>query len=163
PVAPSEHAPDVPRELERLILQLLAKQAQDRPTSAAAVAALLGELADAPAAPVAPAVDPPAATQARRCRSVRVPSADVGDPAQRGEILLGERLSRVISADASVDSATGRLLELRVEQPALLRVSRTPFVGRARELEQLREAFGQARDASSCVLVTVSGAPGIGK
>jgi len=83
--------------------------------------------------------------------------------AQAGEILLGERARRTIAADAAIDSATGRLLELHSEQPALLRASDTPFIGRASELDDLRSAFARARDERTCGLVTVAGAPGIGK
>jgi tetratricopeptide (TPR) repeat protein len=62
-----------------------------------------------------------------------------------------------------VEAASGRLLELRSVQPGLLRVSRTPFVGRARELGELRAALAQTGAARACHMVTVLGAAGLGK
>jgi tetratricopeptide (TPR) repeat protein len=261
PVAPSEHDPRVPPALERLILELLAKLPQQRPTSAADVAVALAGMAPggdaASATRVAPTVVGLRPTQSRRFVSVLAAGADIDDPealhsvferasaaierhggtierylgdalvgffgldgshgddtlraaraalelcdeapqlrlgieagelflgsgprgavatgsaiksagklaeqASAGEILLGERARRTIARDASIDAKTGRLLELRTEQPALLRASETPFVGRGPQLDELRAAFARARDERTCRLVTVAGAPGIGK
>lgn len=258
PVPPSQHAPAVPPALERLILRLLAKQAAQRPASAAEVVQALARMR-APGGEDAPPPAPPAArADARRLVSVLAVRTDIEDPealhgafdrcaavieqhggtverylgdalvglfglteshgddAQRaaraavelraataelrlgletgelflgaasrgaaiatgaaitdagrlseraaaGEILLGDRIARALGADASVDAASGRLLELRIDQPALLRARATPFVGRAPELSELHAALARTRDERACRLVTIVGPPGIGK
>ena len=70
PAPPSVHEPAVPPELERLILQLLAKRPEERPASAAAVADALGAIS-------AVAPRPPAA---RRMVAILVVRAEGGDP-----------------------------------------------------------------------------------
>ncbi len=261
PVAPSHHEPAVPPALERLILDLLAKEPASRPPSAAAVAEALAQIA-APGSGASPAsasrAPGPRAPAARRLVSVLAAGADVGDPealhatfdrcgalverhggtverylgdalvgffgltesrgddalraaraavelraaepglrlgletgelflgtgphgatvatgaairtagrlaehAAAGEILLGERIRGTVAVDATIDERSGRLLELNVERPGLLRAASTPFVGRARELAELHAAFARARDEQACRIVTVAGAPGIGK
>ena len=106
PVAPSWHNPDVGRELEALILKLLAKDADERPESA----------------------------QVTR-----------------------EALSRV--ATAPTDAAAARD---RSDANPLDRLASGVFVGRDRELEQLRSAFDDALSGQGRVLMLV-GEPGIGK
>ena len=259
PVAPSQHAPGVPPALERLIMELLAKEPQRRPASAAAVVAALAAMSvsetaggDTPRAAAAPAPG------ARRLVAVLAARADVADPevlhglldrcgavveqhggsverhlgdglvgvfglteshgddamraaraavelraatadlrlglesgevflgagprgttvatgmaitaagslaerAAPGEILLGPGIRPAVERDAAIDADSGRLLELRLEQPALLRTPATRFVGRSGELAALHAAFARARDERACRLVTVAGAPGIGK
>jgi tetratricopeptide (TPR) repeat protein len=274
PVAPSVHAPALAPSLERLILELLAKDPGQRPPSAADVAAALAAMAAggdvlpwprrrgvaaappdrAPALAAAPRGRP----DARRIVSVLAARADLADPealhgvfercaavierhggtverylgdtlvgffglheshddaalramraavelrsataelrlgvesgeiflgagprggavptgapitaagrlaerAAEGEILLGDGVRRVVATDASVDPASGRLLALVPEQPALLRTPETPFVGRARELGELRAAYEHVCDERACRIVTVVGPPGIGK
>ncbi|MEA2137364.1 MAG: hypothetical protein QOG56_514, partial [Solirubrobacteraceae bacterium] len=275
PVAPSVHAPALPPLLERLILDLLAKDPAERPPSAAQVAAALAAMgasgtgavrlpwprrADdgATASARASAATDARRPDARRLVSVLAARADLADPealhavfercsavverhggsverylgdalvgffgldeshdddalratraavelrsasgdlqlglesgevflgagprgatiatgapitaagrlaerAQIGEILLGERIRLAVGTNANVDLASGRLLALAPEQAALLRTSETPFVGRERQLDELRAAYEHARDARACVAVTVVGAPGIGK
>jgi tetratricopeptide (TPR) repeat protein len=90
-------------------------------------------------------------------------AARLAEQAAPGEILVGEQIRREIAVDARIEAASGRLLELLEEPPALARTAHTPFVGRARELGSLLDAFAQARDAHDCHLVTVVGPPGIGK
>ena len=87
----------------------------------------------------------------------------LADGAAEGEIMLGEQIRHAVGAEASIDPQSGRLLELLVEQPALLRPATTPFVGRGHELGELYRAFARVRDERSCRLVTVAGPPGIGK
>ena len=87
----------------------------------------------------------------------------LAERAEPGDILLGDQLRRAVAADADVDPATGRLLELQLEQPALLRPATTPFVGRARELAELRAAFERIREERGCRLVTIAAPPGTGK
>lgn len=83
--------------------------------------------------------------------------------AAEGEILLGEEVRRAVVAEARIDPFSGRLLELRLEQPALLRTPQTPFVGRRTELDELHAALARTRGERACHLITVAGAPGIGK
>jgi DNA-binding SARP family transcriptional activator/tetratricopeptide (TPR) repeat protein len=93
-----------------------------------------------------------------------------------GEIVLGETtwgLTRsAVRADfARVGAATGkgsqatvwRLLEVRDGAAAISRRFDTPFVGRARELAQLRDAYERTRAEKAPCLVTVFGEAGIGK
>jgi tetratricopeptide (TPR) repeat protein len=89
-------------------------------------------------------------------------AARLADDASKGEILLGEQIRAAIAANATIDPATAGLVEL-LERPALVRGPATPFVGRAKELDELHTAFAHARDARACRLVTVAGPPGIGK
>jgi len=93
-----------------------------------------------------------------------------------GEIVLGEatwRLTRsaVRAEFVNVVTATGkgsqdavwRLLEVREGAPAISRRFDTPFVGRARELAQLRSAYERTRGEKAPCLFTVFGEAGIGK
>jgi tetratricopeptide (TPR) repeat protein len=263
PVPPSQRAPSVSATLDRLILDLLAKDAGQRPSAAATIAALRAiddgagtGTADGPG-PTGPSLAP-ARPASRRVVSVLAARSDVGDPealngvfercaevieqhggtverylgdalvgffglseshgddalraaraavelqattselrlgiesgevflsagprgapvptgaaigaagrlaadAAEGEILLGDSARQAVAAEASIDPSSGRLLELHAEQPALLRATTTPFVGRARELGELHRIFAAARDERACRLVTLAGAPGIGK
>ncbi|HEV2787255.1 MAG TPA: protein kinase, partial [Solirubrobacteraceae bacterium] len=87
----------------------------------------------------------------------------LAEQAGRGEILLGEDIRHAVAADATIDPASGRLLDLQADRPALLRARSSPFVGRAQELTQLHAALAQACDEEACRLVTISGAAGLGK
>ena len=87
----------------------------------------------------------------------------LADRAAAGEILLGNAIRQVVAAEVTTDAAGERLLELQAEQPALLRPATTPFVGRTRELAELRAAFDEARATRTCRLVTIAAPPGIGK
>jgi DNA-binding SARP family transcriptional activator/tetratricopeptide (TPR) repeat protein len=93
-----------------------------------------------------------------------------------GEILLSEatcRLTRgairaepanvVTGTGASRQAAAWRLLEVRAGAPAISRRFDTPFVGRARELAQLRSAYERACGEKAPCLFTVFGEAGIGK
>jgi predicted ATPase len=56
-----------------------------------------------------------------------------------------------------------RLVEVLDDAPAFMRRLDAPFVGRERELEQLRDAFARAVESNAAQRVTVPGPPGIGK
>ena len=90
------------------------------------------------------------------------------------EILLGDRTFRLVEGAArgepleplEVKGRTApvrawRLLELTAEEAIVAHA--TPFVGREREQEELREAFALTRDERTCRLCTIVGPAGIGK
>jgi DNA-binding SARP family transcriptional activator len=95
--------------------------------------------------------------------------------AQEGEILLGENVYALVHDVVRVERLepltlrgrtakvqAWRLLDL-VDDQQPLRSPRTPFVGRERELEELRAAFARVRGGRSCHAMTVVGPAGIGK
>jgi DNA-binding SARP family transcriptional activator len=121
-----------------------------------------------------------AGTGARRQRFVTGDAMTVadglGEAAAEGEILLGERTYRLIvprvrtgrAAPVAVrgrdaDVTARRLEGLEADESAALSGAAAPFVGRERELDELREAFARASRERACRLVTVVGPPGIGK
>jgi len=92
-----------------------------------------------------------------------------------GEILLGENIYPLVREFVRAEPLEPlalkgraakvqpwRLLGLHTE-PGPRRSSGSPFVNRARELAELREAFAQVRDEQTCKAVTVIGPAGIGK
>src|SRR5918999_360336 len=96
--------------------------------------------------------------------------------AAEGEILLGENVHRLLRGAVRAErleplalkgrSATvqaWRLVGLNADDTAPPRAPRSPFVGRARELEALRAAFARAREEDACRAVAVVGPAGIGK
>jgi class 3 adenylate cyclase/tetratricopeptide (TPR) repeat protein len=96
--------------------------------------------------------------------------------AAAGEILLGEMTYGLTREAVVVDrlpplAAKGkaepltayRLLEVRETTEAIDRRFDSPLVGRGRELAVAAEAFQQAVAEPSCFLLTVLGAPGVGK
>lgn len=87
----------------------------------------------------------------------------LAERAGQGHVLLGEAIRAAVAADVRVEADSGRLLELRSVRPGHLRVSRTPFVGRARELAELRAILARTGAARACHMVTVLGAAGLGK
>jgi DNA-binding SARP family transcriptional activator len=87
----------------------------------------------------------------------------LAERAGEGQVLLGEAVRAAVAADVRVEAASGRLLELRSVRPGLLRVSRTPFVGRARELGELRAILARTGAARACHMVTILGPAGLGK
>jgi DNA-binding SARP family transcriptional activator len=85
-----------------------------------------------------------------------------------GEILVGAETLVVAGAAAAVEELEP--LELPVAAFRLLAVGEVPerphrslFVGRTRELELLRGAWGRVVEGGRCELVTVVGEPGVGK
>ncbi|MFL5979471.1 MAG: BTAD domain-containing putative transcriptional regulator [Gaiellaceae bacterium] len=92
-----------------------------------------------------------------------------------GEILLGERTFRLVEEMVEAEPleplavkgrkalvSAWRLLELSPVAP-LSHLHQVPFVGRERQLEELRSAFTRARDERACVLCTIVGPAGLGK
>jgi DNA-binding SARP family transcriptional activator len=103
-------------------------------------------------------------------------ASSLQDAAVPGEILLSEatcRLTRgaVRAEPANLLTGTGRsgqaaawrLMEVRAGASAISRRFDTPFVGRARELTQLRSAYERACNEKAPCLFTVFGEAGIGK
>ena len=103
-------------------------------------------------------------------------AARLEQAAQPGEVLLGEATYRLVADAAVVEAAPAveakgksqplaawRLLGLRPDVPAFARPIAAPFVGRGRELDELRLAFDTAVRESACSLATIAGPPGIGK
>jgi DNA-binding SARP family transcriptional activator/class 3 adenylate cyclase/tetratricopeptide (TPR) repeat protein len=96
--------------------------------------------------------------------------------APEGEILLGENVYRLVRGSVRAErleplalkgrSATvqaWRLLDLDLDGTARARTPGSRFVGRERELEELRGAFARALGEKACHAVTIVGPAGIGK
>jgi len=106
--------------------------------------------------------------------AVHVASA-LQQAAESGEILISEAMWRLTRGAVRAESAallTGkggrnvsawRLLEVRAGAPAISRRFDTPFVGRGRELAQLRSAYERTCSEKAPCLFTVLGEAGIGK
>jgi class 3 adenylate cyclase len=100
-------------------------------------------------------------------------AARLEQAAQPGEILLGTETLTLVRA--AVDTVTIEPLELKGKaEPVrahrlaavtgdLERAHKTPFVGRATEVEALRQAWGLVLDEGRCERVTIAGEPGMGK
>jgi class 3 adenylate cyclase/tetratricopeptide (TPR) repeat protein len=93
-----------------------------------------------------------------------------------GEIMLGQLTYQLVSETVRAEALAPlklkgktepidawRLVEVLPDVPAFTRRLDVSFVGRSRELEVLRGAFERAHAEGSCGLVTIVGAPGIGK
>jgi class 3 adenylate cyclase/tetratricopeptide (TPR) repeat protein len=103
-------------------------------------------------------------------------AARLEQAAQPGEILLGRgtyQLVRNAVLSKAVDPlalrgkaeavSAWRLVDVLADVPAFTRRIDAPFVGRHEELSLLVQAFERAAKDGACELVTVVGAPGIGK
>jgi class 3 adenylate cyclase/tetratricopeptide (TPR) repeat protein len=103
-------------------------------------------------------------------------AARLEQAAQTGEVLIGQATYHLVRDAVVVESAPSveakgksqplaawRLLGLRSDVPAFARPIATAFVGRHRELDELRHSFETAVRDSSCRLATIVGPPGIGK
>jgi class 3 adenylate cyclase/tetratricopeptide (TPR) repeat protein len=96
----------------------------------------------------------------------------VADP---WDILLGERTHRLVDAAVRADplkplAIKGRLAPVQAwrlrelaPREAIGERPTTPFVGRERELDEVREAFARTHDLRVCRLCTIVGPAGIGK
>jgi DNA-binding SARP family transcriptional activator len=96
--------------------------------------------------------------------------------APEGEILLGNNIHRMVRGAVAAERIepmevkgraakvqAWRLLALEGDGLARPALAGSPFVGRARELDELRTAFTRAREEAFCHAVTVVGPAGIGK
>ncbi|TMF16466.1 MAG: guanylate cyclase [Chloroflexi bacterium] len=103
-------------------------------------------------------------------------AARLEQAAQPGEILLGrdthwlvrdvvraEPLDGLVVKGKSQPIAAFRLLEIPRNGSASVSRSAAPLVGRQRELTMLRGQLAACKEGHACRLVTVLGAPGIGK
>jgi class 3 adenylate cyclase/tetratricopeptide (TPR) repeat protein len=103
-------------------------------------------------------------------------AARLEQAASPGEVLLGDSTYRLVRDAVTVEPAgpldlkgkaepvpAWRLLEVSPEGPGIARSLDSPIVGRDRELALLRQAFDRAAAERACRLVTVLGAPGVGK
>jgi class 3 adenylate cyclase/tetratricopeptide (TPR) repeat protein len=103
-------------------------------------------------------------------------AARLEQSASPGEVLVGSATWRLVRhavdaepvAPLSVKGKSAaleayRLLGVRAATPPRAQRSRTPMVGRQRELGSLLDAFHQAVADRNCQLVTVLGAAGVGK
>ena len=103
-------------------------------------------------------------------------AARLEQAAEAGAILIGETTYGLVRDAVVVEPAADvlakgksrplpawTLLGLRPDVPAFTRPIVTPFIGRRRELDGVREAFETAARESSCRLATIVGPPGIGK
>ena len=92
-------------------------------------------------------------------------AAGLRDRAAPGRVLSGMRTWRLVRHAATGFALDGSWVVEAVDPEAapLLRRLETPIVGRERELEQVVDAFERAAADARPHLVTVFGAPGIGK
>jgi DNA-binding SARP family transcriptional activator len=92
-------------------------------------------------------------------------AASLRDRAAAGEVLAGLRTWRLVrhGVTGSPRDGSWAVEAVDLEAAPLLRRLETPIVGRERELEQVVEVFQRAAAESRPHLVTVFGAPGIGK
>jgi class 3 adenylate cyclase/tetratricopeptide (TPR) repeat protein len=103
-------------------------------------------------------------------------AARLEQAAQPGEILLGAVTHELVGGAVRTEPVeplklkgkaqpveAWRLVEVLPDAPAFTRRIDAPFVGRSEELRRLREAYNTTTATGACTLVTVTGAPGIGK
>ncbi|HEY8854555.1 MAG TPA: adenylate/guanylate cyclase domain-containing protein [Candidatus Dormibacteraeota bacterium] len=92
------------------------------------------------------------------------------------EILLGDATRRLVWSAVKLEPVerlalkgkaqvvvAWRLLELDEEAPSFARHLELPLIGRKRELNQLRQAYGRAARERACCVFTLLGSAGIGK
>jgi class 3 adenylate cyclase/tetratricopeptide (TPR) repeat protein len=103
-------------------------------------------------------------------------AARLEQAAAPGEILIGDLTYQLVRDAVTVEQVaplelkgkTGpqpawRLIEVSAEAPGITRRLDSPIVGRDDELGELRRAFDRTAAERACRLVTVLGAPGVGK
>src|ERR687897_712097 len=103
-------------------------------------------------------------------------AARLEQAAAPGEILIGEETQRLLDGRVAVELveplalkgkggrvAAFRLLAAEPEAAPPARPRRLPLVGRSAELRLLRDVFKRCAEDRACGLITVVGAPGVGK
>jgi class 3 adenylate cyclase/tetratricopeptide (TPR) repeat protein len=103
-------------------------------------------------------------------------AARLEQAAAPGEVLIGPKTLRLVRNAVVADPteplelkgksepvAAFRLVEVMAGAPGVARRLDSPMVGRERQLGRLRQAFDGVVADRSCQLVTVIGAPGVGK
>ncbi len=100
-------------------------------------------------------------------------AARLEQAAEPGEVLLGQPTLALVRGAVDANAVGPLELKGKAESVSVYRLVRvrdaperrrdTPFVGRARELALLRDAWQRARTGRCCELVTVVGDAGIGK
>jgi predicted ATPase/class 3 adenylate cyclase len=103
-------------------------------------------------------------------------AARLQQAAAPGEILVGETTRRLLGDRVAVAEvapllvkgkrgpvSAARLLAVTADTPSPSAITGSPFVGREDELHLLREAFERCVADRACRMVTILGAPGIGK
>jgi class 3 adenylate cyclase len=103
-------------------------------------------------------------------------AARLEQTAAAGEILIGGGTYELVADAVNVESleplalagkshpvAAWRLTSMRNEGIPFSHAPATPFIGRAEELETLRDVFDRAVAERTCALATIVGPPGIGK
>jgi class 3 adenylate cyclase/tetratricopeptide (TPR) repeat protein len=103
-------------------------------------------------------------------------AARLEQAATPGDVLLGPLTYRLVREAVRAEAVeplalkgkakpleAWRLVEVLPDVPAYTRRIDAPFVGRGDELALLQAAFERVREGGRCELVTVLGAPGIGK
>lgn len=99
-------------------------------------------------------------------------AARLEQAARADEILLGEETRGLIGDRVRVERlepltvkgkaaplSAWRVVELLPDSPAFMRSTGAPFIGRAQELEVMRDAFERTVREQSCTVVTVIGPP----
>ncbi len=103
-------------------------------------------------------------------------AARLEQAAAPGEILIGPETFRLVRSAVALEPVAAveakgkaepvpawRVLGLLPDVPGFTRLIGAPFVGRAAELDALRQAFDRATSLGGCQLCTIVGPPGIGK
>jgi len=103
-------------------------------------------------------------------------AARLEQSAEPGQILIGESTYRLVRDAVKVEALppfavkgktqpvrAWRLLDVVAGMPAWSRRLDSPLVGRAEELKSLDQAFSRTVQNQRCELVTIFGAPGVGK
>ncbi|MGH2655903.1 MAG: ATP-binding protein [Actinomycetota bacterium] len=103
-------------------------------------------------------------------------AARLEQTAEPGEILIGDPTYQLVRDAVTVEPVgpvalkgkaepqrAWRLLEVSAEGPGITRRLDSPIIGRDEELADLRRAFERTAAEGACRMVTVVGAPGVGK
>jgi predicted ATPase/DNA-binding SARP family transcriptional activator len=129
----------------------------------------LGALDGAPSARIGVATGEAVVPTGGSLRELGGPAVAVArqlrEEAEPGAVLLGRRTYELVAHAVTAEPAGAglRLQRLAGEAQPIVRREDTPFVGRLDEIAQLRAAFDRCVFERAARLVTVLGAPGVGK